>query len=622
MKTPPKLKKSEAEPQATPVKEAKDVLPPFLNNKLIVTKKQPAFLSKKSLEELRSFYDSVRVKLNGPVQVASSPYSNMPESVASEFLGEVPTKKQTSLNPIKSEPHIEVNALAGTGKTFTIQNAIYRNISCPIAGVVGSDEQNEIWKALDQKLPASQLAYIAFNTKIKEEASKKLPDDVLCVTSHGFGKRLLAMNKVKGASSRHGVQKTKSFKILSDILGEPVDSLFNTFDAPFLYSVSQHVGFCKMNLTQFTDNFDSNCDLIRELSYSHGAILPAFKTETEEISFFSYVEQIYNLSSEQKYLTIIDFADMIWLPWKLDLHPKRIGCLYVDERQDLNKAQQDLILKAGERLVVVGDKHQAIYGFAGADANSCENLNRTLSSSYKGLEAFPLTYTRRCGKAIVEYNQRIVPEFKYHPSAPEGKITYREEDMFMNTLQPSDMIVCRRNAPLFGISLKLMKNKVKFKTTVKDFFQQTLNLIKSFKVDKIDHLIGRIQEWKEQRLETCKSDTQRELIVDQYRAVMAVCEECKTVDEVLKAIRQVFKLDADDENNQGAITVTSIHQSKGLEAPRVHWVHYDMKPSKKANAASMQQEINLKWVAGTRAIHELSLIPTPDVKENEFSDDE
>ncbi|QQE64133.1 UvrD/REP helicase [Leptolyngbya sp. BL0902] len=58
---------------------------------------------------------------------------------------------------------------------------------------------------------------------------------------------------------------------------------------------------------------------------------------------------------------VIDYNDMVWLPHVMQLSPKAADWVFVDEAQDLNKAQLELVLKAragGGRMLFVGDKRQ------------------------------------------------------------------------------------------------------------------------------------------------------------------------------------------------------------------------------------------------------------------------
>ena len=83
---------------------------------------------------------------------------------------------------------------------------------------------------------------------------------------------------------------------------------------------------------------------------------------------------------------IIDYTDQIYLPKALNLSSKKkYGFVFVDECQDLSKAQLYVVkqyLREDGRLLAVGDPYQAIYGFAGADCESFERVKKTYEEIY------------------------------------------------------------------------------------------------------------------------------------------------------------------------------------------------------------------------------------------------
>jgi superfamily I DNA/RNA helicase len=71
----------------------------------------------------------------------------------------------------------------------------------------------------------------------------------------------------------------------------------------------------------------------------------------------------------------VDFDDMIYGPLLLNVKLTQYDWVLIDEAQDTNKARRLMairMLKPTGRLMAVGDDRQAIFGFAGADADSME----------------------------------------------------------------------------------------------------------------------------------------------------------------------------------------------------------------------------------------------------------
>src|SRR5690606_24649442 len=64
------------------------------------------------------------------------------------------------------------------------------------------------------------------------------------------------------------------------------------------------------------------------------------------------------LSRSNETMEVIDFDDMIYLPILKRMHLTQYDYLVVDEAQDLSALQHAFVLKAGRRLIFVGDDRQ------------------------------------------------------------------------------------------------------------------------------------------------------------------------------------------------------------------------------------------------------------------------
>lgn len=136
-----------------------------------------------------------------------------------------------------------------------------------------------------------------------------------------------------------------------------------------------------------------------------------------------------------------DFVEQLFLPIKLKMGiPSWLGWytgfIMIDEAQDISKLQLALIKKvsnyrlpmgkaAPTRFLFVGDKNQAIYAFAGADCHSITNIKKQVYA-----QEFPLNICYRCAKKIIKVAQQDVPEIEAAPNAIEGEVyTIRNEEI-------------------------------------------------------------------------------------------------------------------------------------------------------------------------------------------------
>ena len=128
-----------------------------------------------------------------------------------------------------------------------------------------------------------------------------------------------------------------------------------------------------------------------------------------------------------KNIAIIDFTDMVWLPVVNNYRPKQWSWVFVDECQDISPAQLALIkkcIRSGGRTMWVGDRHQAIFGFAGANSQSFQQIVEDMKA-----KILPLSVCYRCPTSGIDIAKQWVPQIESAPGAIEGstqKVKYDE----------------------------------------------------------------------------------------------------------------------------------------------------------------------------------------------------
>lgn len=298
--------------------------------------------------------------------------------------------------------------------------------------------------------------------------------------------------------------------------------------------------------------------------------------------------------------------------------------ILVHNCQDLSRCQQELAKRAGNRLVLCGDPHQAIYAFAGADSDSIPRMTKDLEGTSRGCVTLPLTFTRRCGKAIVEEARKIVPHFNYFEQNGEGKISkakyptqWRDktpyelpyEETYLPTVKDGDFVLCRVNAPLVGQCFRFLKRGRKATIQGRDIGSGLISTVKKLKADSITDLVAKVSNWvfNETTKEQAKRNPNENKIIslqDRADCIFAFTEGVNTVQEVISKIEAIF---TDDKNGIG-IKLSSIHRSKGLEAKRVFFLQPRGGTCPHPMAQSEWQrrgEQNLLYVGITRSIEEL-----------------
>ena len=137
----------------------------------------------------------------------------------------------------------------------------------------------------------------------------------------------------------------------------------------------------------------------------------------------------------EQYLTILDsqgatdYADLVRRAViQADLHRdelrERYQHIFVDEYQDTDPSQVQLLRTLagdGRNLVVVGDPHQSIYGFRGADVRGILEFPRSFPrTDGEPADVVALRTTRRFGPRLLVGTQRVARRLTLQGSIPEA----------------------------------------------------------------------------------------------------------------------------------------------------------------------------------------------------------
>lgn len=306
------------------------------------------------------------------------------------------------------------------------------------------------------------------------------------------------------------------------------------------------------------------------------------------------------------------FDSMLWLIWKWKLSAPSRDVLIVDESQDANPAQINLyeeFVKAGARIICVGDPAQAIQGFAGADHQAWENLR----GKFEAID-LPLSECFRCDRAIIDLARKIIPDIEPGKDAGEGEVKVLAKENITENLQEGDLLICRRNAPLIKHCLEALNEGFKATIRGREIGGELANLANQFTQDKGGVTYFNWQQCNQKlteralKLKDELKEEQGNILEDKRDCLMNFNYQWGElpIEEFKKRIRSLF-----NDNNRPAIVFSSIHRSKGDEGERVFILGCNYLPfqSKHMMAWQQQQELNIQYVAITRAKHSLFLVP-------------
>ena len=483
--------------------------------------------------------------------------------------------------------NLAVNAVAGSGKTTTIVEAANR-------------------------FPRSKrVVFLAFNKHIVQELRDRLPRDVDCMTIHSLGMKATG----KGTQARLQVEAHK-YADLIDALVAANQSVPSQVHGVFAKLVRQIVDLGRLTLTDFKvqeqvddliDHYDMAADLVDAANDMEADIdvLLAMAVRTARESMKQGMTQYRDHG-------IIDFTDMLWIPYVFKLAVPRYDVVMVDEAQDLSRAQLEIVLKAAGsfgRMVAVGDPRQAIQGFAGADNESFAKLVARTNA-----KVLPLSVCYRCPVTHLELAREIVPTIEAAPNAAAGVVEYIDEGRFASMPRPGDLIICRTNAPLVPAALRLIAKGIQARVRGRNIGQAIAKIAEDAAKVEVDYSIqaqgwrvaftAQIEKYGQIRREALEqrkhSEAAIEALNDQLDALVVYLDSKPEIGSLSDLTRGIADLFADE---GAAVWCSSIHRSKGLEADRV----FVLKPDKMALSFKnmlpwqAEQEQNLRSVGLTRA---------------------
>jgi DNA helicase-2/ATP-dependent DNA helicase PcrA len=333
------------------------------------------------------------------------------------------------------------------------------------------------------------------------------------------------------------------------------------------------------------------------------------------------VEKVITLAQEvlrksNADLDVIDYSDMVYLPLIHKMRMWQFDVVAIDEAQDTNAARRALaraLLKKGGRLIAVGDRHQAIYGFTGADSNSLELIAKDFNAIY-----LPLTITFRCPKAVVKFAQQWVSHIEAAETAPEGATSTIAIDAFFqrNDLTGGSAVLSRTNKPLVSLAFQLIRKRIPCRIEGRDVGKGIVKLMQRWKIKSLDQLEKKLEDYLARsttRLLAAKKESKLAEIEDQVETIKVIIDQCRSekkysIDDAVAYVEGLF-----GDKVKNMLVLSSIHKAKGREWERVFWLdRLGTCPSKWARQAWQQeQEVNLMYVAATRSKDQLFDVSVP-----------
>lgn len=456
-----------------------------------------------------------------------------------------------------SDDNLLINARAGAGKTTTIVEAL---------NLIPEDQK---------------VLFLAFNKHIANELKERVPKGVYVCTFHSLGWRA-----IKKMFKEAELDNFKADKVIQHLARKW------TLQEHIEDEDSYFAGIRKMvNLARLTNRL------------SKLQILDLAKKHDLEFDTVDASRVLKVLDRMMKDHATFDFTDMVFLPaTDHRVFLLKYDCVFVDEAQDLSKVQQMMLrrsIKPGGRFVAVGDENQNIMGFAGTDEYSFNNLAKS-----RNTVTLPLSCSYRCSKSVVKAAQKLVPDIEHTSWAVDGVV---RDGSILDEARPGDFVLCRTVKPLVVLFFELLTAQKQVSLKSEEVGTMLRKMVEPMRHESIGqlslHLQKSLDAYRQRLLKKGLVNIDEHHGYTQYKDYVGILEilisNCRSCPEVLEFVDMIFK------DTGHGIMLSTIHKTKGLEADRVFICRPDLIPMKSAQAWIRQQELNLEYVAITRAKHSL-----------------
>jgi hypothetical protein len=282
-----------------------------------------------------------------------------------------PTNQQEyCIELAKAEAMSKIEAGAGAGKTSTL-------------------------KLISENIPARSL-YLAFNKVTAVEAEERFPAHVMCMTTHSLAYRAFGIALQSKLSRPKGAYKNVAgtgseiarFYGIKDVYGFARDRV----------ATAAAIGlFVKQTVENFQQSADS------KVAMKHVPFKGTEKLREEAPSSISAIHQYavklwedrINPGSE-----VLATHDTYLKLYQLSKPRLSYEVLYVDEFQDTTPCVLDIVLnqKDTAKIIIVGDRRQAIYGWRGA-VNAMQMVD---------CKTAPLSQSFRYGQGIADVASAVL----------------------------------------------------------------------------------------------------------------------------------------------------------------------------------------------------------------------
>jgi superfamily I DNA/RNA helicase len=431
---------------------------------------------------------------------------------------------------------LAVDAFAGTGKTSTlIEYAKCR--------------------------PGKRILYIAFNKSVASEACTRFPDNVECRTTHSLAYTRVGRRYQEKLGNPQAWEIAQTFQCNIKRAKDALQTLA--------------IWFCSADPVVTEEHLDQEVQAdpagATDIIPLANKVFAAMKDKRSPIKM-----------PHDGYLKI----------WAIEQPNLSFDIILLDEAQDTNPVTLDVVMRQDCQKVLVGDRHQGIYGFRRA-INAMETV--------QAHARIALTQSFRFSTQIANIASTLLADFKGEQKAIVGRADM--VNAWDVDREHAYTIIGRTNAGLFGSAAQLVLDQ-----------DVKLHFIGGFDSYVFGKVLDAYYLWADERSRIKSPSIGRfDSFADfQLYGVEADDVEIgalvKTVEQYQRHIPRIYeavKAAQVSLPEKADVVLTTAHRAKGLEFNQVYMQDdfIELPPQGEYDP----EEINLLYVALTRAIHTVRL---------------
>jgi DNA helicase-2/ATP-dependent DNA helicase PcrA len=419
---------------------------------------------------------------------------------------------------------------------------------------------------------------VAFNVRIAKEMTDRMPGNVTAKTLNSIGGQM--WNNTRG---RCALNKDKVYEICKELIdGLPKDQKSEGYaimtDLMQAVRYGKTSGYVPKMFADMAKPLMTEEELFADLDEEPSPLL-------EELIIEASTRSMRMAFDRQ-----IDYDDQILMPGVFPVSFSKFPLTLLDESQDFSLLNHVLLWKiiGDGRVIAVGDKFQAIYGFRGAHENSMDLLQEKFE-----MKRFELTECGRCPVSVVTEAQFRAPMMRPKPGAPEGTVRHLVQ-WDMAEFPPEATIICRNNAPLFRMAMLLLRNGRYPELVGADVGKALIKIMKKLgdQAMPIPMSIDALDMWKQTKLEKSRDPGR---IHDQYECMLVFFEQAESLGGAIAYAERLL-------TTAGGIKLMTGHKAKGLEWDDVYILNRELINLHRG------QDRNLLYVMQTRSKKNLTYL--------------